>query len=934
MKKTLVIIGILFTLLSLIGCTPDENITINEIIDDLQITFAEGDQIDLVTSNLGLPLKSQLTSNASISWQSNNPDVIDNYGAVNRQDEDVIVILTATISYGGLTDTVIVTATVKGTIVYYHVSFDVEGEETTLRIVEGQSVAEPEDPELEGYLFQGWYTDLAGEVPFDFSTEIQNDLTLFAKFTLQTAGTYQIELYQQNIEDNEYTLLDTISGEAEAGTDKSIFTIFNGFHINETLSTLSGTVTVGTHLSLKAYYDRDLFTVTYMNDGSIQEEQHLKYQTQLSSISNPMKEGYELLGWTLVLNGSSLYAFGAPVTSSLTLYAKWTPIRYTIIFEENGGTEVNDITKSYGLSVFTPEAPTRVGWTFLGWYSDIDLQEPFVFSTMPLGGITLYAKWQQNPKQLSFVYGDDTIDPIMIIPGDPITLPEEPIRIGYDFDGWFMNNQLTVLLNLEIMPDADLVLYGKWSLSSYEVIFDINGVESSVEVFHGSKVDQPADPILIDYMFINWYTTTTFETLFDFNMFITEPTIIYARMDVYILGDYETKIYKQNLEDEAYTLTNSTQSQAEVGTIITISNSFTGYQLNTELSVIQGEVVSESTLTLNAYFDRNVYSVTYIDEGVEYAVEYLKYQSPILQVENPSKEDYVFLGWTLTLTGTNYYAFNSPITSNITLYAQWRLPDNYVYEGYYEGAEGLTGSALNTFLRTITTTGFTGVDYGASRYILDETDRDPNNSSKLILLYLGTSVSSTWDLGVTWNREHVWPQSLLGVSADNSVINAASDLHNLKPADPGTNSSRSNKYFDNATTTVSYNPRNAVKGDIARILFYMDVRYIQYALVNEDQFVNGEPTVYQMAMLRTLLQWHVQDPVDSFEMNRNNVIYSYQHNRNPFIDHPEFAEKLYGPITLSSGDIVNVSFYTLDYTIEIDVYILNTPFDKKDSYSV
>jgi endonuclease I len=154
------------------------------------------------------------------------------------------------------------------------------------------------------------------------------------------------------------------------------------------------------------------------------------------------------------------------------------------------------------------------------------------------------------------------------------------------------------------------------------------------------------------------------------------------------------------------------------------------------------------------------------------------------------------------------------------------------------------------------------------------------------LIYTQDSVSGVWDAGVTWNREHVWPQSLLGEEAGGT--NIASDLHNLKPADPGTNSSRGNKYFDNVTTSVSYEPTDEVKGDIARILFYMIVMYDYLDLID------GTPDVYEMALLATLLSWHEADPVDDFELNRNDVIYSYQFNRNPFIDYPHFVEMIFG----------------------------------------
>ncbi|MGE4289524.1 MAG: endonuclease [Salinivirgaceae bacterium] len=218
---------------------------------------------------------------------------------------------------------------------------------------------------------------------------------------------------------------------------------------------------------------------------------------------------------------------------------------------------------------------------------------------------------------------------------------------------------------------------------------------------------------------------------------------------------------------------------------------------------------------------------------------------------------------------------------------------NQIPTGYYDGADGLTGTAMESFLREVVTEGYYGISYGDSRYILDETDQDPNNPDNVILVYLGTSVSGTWDAGATWNREHVWPQSLLGVSVDNSSINEGSDLHNLKPANPSENSSRSNDYFDNSRTADTYEPRDEVKGDIARILFYMTVRYSNLELVN------SAPATYQMALLDVLLDWHNEDPVDDFERNRNEVIYSYQNNRNPFIDHPEYVASIWNPTSVN-----------------------------------
>jgi len=207
---------------------------------------------------------------------------------------------------------------------------------------------------------------------------------------------------------------------------------------------------------------------------------------------------------------------------------------------------------------------------------------------------------------------------------------------------------------------------------------------------------------------------------------------------------------------------------------------------------------------------------------------------------------------------------------------------------YYLSASGLSGQDLFLELRDIVNAGFDGVTYGDARYMLDDTDADPSISGNVILIYNGASVSGVWDSGITWNREHIWPQSLLGVAAENNLTNAASDLHNLKPSNPSINSSRGNKYFDVATTTLSYLPRPEDQGDIARILLYMVVMYDEYTLVNTT------PNTYQMAKLSVLLQWCVSDPVDDFERARNNEIYSLQNNRNPFIDYPDFVNMIWG----------------------------------------
>lgn len=353
---------------------------------------------------------------------------------------------------------------------------------------------------------------------------------------------------------------------------------------------------------------------------------------------------------------------------------------------------------------------------------------------------------------------------------------------------------------------------------------------------------------------------------------------------------YEVRYYFQNVLDDEYTLEETVTFESIEGrTVFIIPVNEVGFTRNTELSVTDGVVLKDEVISLDVYYDRKLYDVDLYDGSVLMDTIQVKYGS-VVTVVDPVKEGFQFLDWILYGT-SNVYDFSSPVLDDLKLEATFKFEnEDYIYTGYYQGAGGLFSDDLVTFLNTISNRTFTGVTYGEVRYILDETDADPSNPSNVVLVYLGTSISGVWDYGNTWNREHVWPQSKMPASADNDQKNMASDLHNLKPSDPAENARRSNDFFSYSEDGSVYEPRDEVKGDIARILFYMDIMYDELSLIVSNV---GEKNVYTMGNLETLLEWHEADPVDDFEMNRNNIIEDYQGNRNPFIDHPEFVDKVY-----------------------------------------
>ncbi|WP_226529368.1 endonuclease [Metabacillus niabensis] len=269
------------------------------------------------------------------------------------------------------------------------------------------------------------------------------------------------------------------------------------------------------------------------------------------------------------------------------------------------------------------------------------------------------------------------------------------------------------------------------------------------------------------------------------------------------------------------------------------------------------------------------------------------------------------MGEKLKVTGqlTAYYSHPGlKNTSQMAIVGSNDTPDDTPEDtlgDYYENALGKTGTSLKTALHNIIDD-HTKISYSNVWGALRNTDEDPTNQNNVILLYTGRSQSKTSNGSSidSWNREHVWAKSHgdFGTS-----MGAGTDLHHLRPTDVTVNSSRGNKDFDNGGTAQnkapdtyadsdSWEPRDEVKGDVARMIFYMAVRYEgdngELDLEVTEKVNNGSAPLH--GKLSTLLQWHKEDPVDDFERNRNEVIYQdYQHNRNPFIDHPEWVEAIW-----------------------------------------
>lgn len=227
--------------------------------------------------------------------------------------------------------------------------------------------------------------------------------------------------------------------------------------------------------------------------------------------------------------------------------------------------------------------------------------------------------------------------------------------------------------------------------------------------------------------------------------------------------------------------------------------------------------------------------------------------------------------------------------------------------------------------------------YGETRNLFQKTDYNPSFPNQHIIeFYTQASIPGKWDSGETYDREHVWPKSLsngLWTNVGNNDANGGGDIHHIRPTFPTINGthrgnkeygdlngsgSKSTYKYDGVTyeggfyTADIFEPKDAVKGDAARIVLYMFIHYNNPSSLGKNNLTTASKigTYDKSGILGSLpitnvidgtkseafellLEWNEMDPPDTYEINRNNAAYEIQGNRNPFIDYPDFADLIW-----------------------------------------
>ena len=256
--------------------------------------------------------------------------------------------------------------------------------------------------------------------------------------------------------------------------------------------------------------------------------------------------------------------------------------------------------------------------------------------------------------------------------------------------------------------------------------------------------------------------------------------------------------------------------------------------------------------------------------------------------------------------------------------------------GYYNNANGKTGDELKVALHNIIK-GHHVVSYSGLLDAFPYTDNDGNGNvwdiySNCIFSYSGNALCGDYQQeGDCWNREHTWPQSWF-----NEQTTPRSDLFHVYPTDGYVNEIRSNYPYGEVNNPIYtsgngsklgpcvtsgysgrvFEPVDEYKGDIARSYFYMSVRYYSEDSIWDSSGMTNKSEILPWAMTM-LLRWSDEDPVSDKEIARNNAVYGFQNNRNPFIDHPEYARMIWDENWQGGGNIGNGDFVKVTSADEI-----------------
>lgn len=469
-----------------------------------------------------------------------------------------------------------------------------------------------------------------------------------------------------------------------------------------------------------------IYTVQFdLNGGMIGDKLELKDKTfrigdRLETIETPTREGYDFDGWYYDETFETKLSTPLKIEKDLKFYAKWLVKTYTITFNSNGGTPVDSIKAEFGSSITKPKDPIKDEFTFDKWYLDEELENEFIFNTMPAKDLTLYAGWVAATYEVKFESVNIELESLRqhVERNKLATVPETPLREGYTFNGWLLDGE-SFDFSKPILRSITLV--ANWSINQYQITFNTNGgslINPAIYDFN-AVLNQPANPAKSGYTFKGWFKDNAPYDFTDKHM----PAKSFTLVAKWEANTYTVK-FNKNGSDATGTVENITATYDTQFTLPTNSYSRVGYTFvswntkanGTGTNYTPGEsaknLATSGETQLFAKWKVHKYTIIFnpgSEEEISGSMDslILEYtQTANLTANAFKKTGHTFAGWATEINGTKVYDNNHSVqdlstvdNAMINLYALWNIKsykftviyndgatDNLVKDYYYKEA--------------------------------------------------------------------------------------------------------------------------------------------------------------------------------------------------------------------------------------------------------
>lgn len=369
-----------------------------------------------------------------------------------------------------------------------------------------------ENPTKSGYKFVGWYDNenFTGESITEISAGTMGDVTLYAKWNaLDYRISYELNGGTNAENPDGYDVSDLpVSLHAPSRTGY----IFKGWYMGENRVLAIPVGTTG-NVVVSAKWEPITYTIDFDTNGGLPTLSSIDYTIESDSftLQEITKAGYTFDGW---YNGETkVTEITTGTYGNMTLVAKWTADLYTISYNLADGVNSPENPTSYTIEsgLITLKEPTRVGYTFVGWYNGEQLVTTIDSNT--LENISLTAKWTVNSYKLTFDV-DGNLTEKNFKYGESVTAIENPTKVGHTFAGW--SEELP-----ETMPANDITVEAKWAINSYDITYDlaggVNNSENPTTYTIESGLITLKNPTREGYTFLGWYNGEQLVTIIDSN---------------------------------------------------------------------------------------------------------------------------------------------------------------------------------------------------------------------------------------------------------------------------------------------------------------------------------------------------------------------------------------------------------------------------------